>query len=85
MGGFQEAKTEAYTTVITGEQLLDSYKVNEYLQKAYLTFLTEPSEQPRSIAESITQLVKEHMTYVQLIVKGEFSKVPGLDRDPRVI
>ena len=82
MGRMQEAKIEAYG-IVTGEQNLESYKVNEYLQKAYLTLLTEQSEQPQSIAESITVLLKEHMTYITLIIKGESSKVPGLDQDPR--
>ena len=84
MGRMQEAKIEAYG-IVTGERNLESYKVNEYLQKAYLTFLTEQSEQPKSIAESITVLLKEHMTYITLIIKGESSKVPGLDQDPRQV
>ena len=45
MGRMQEAKIEAYG-IVTGERNLESYKVNEYLQKAYLTLLTEQSEQP---------------------------------------
>lgn len=42
MAGMQQAKVEAYTVLSRESITAESYKVNEYLQKAYLTFLMEP-------------------------------------------